>query len=455
MRSRSDTMNQGHFGLDNPESLKDEITTVSHKYTKVNFEVADVHGRTARVTLNGPWGPEDKPAFLRVNFEFPGDYPSVSPAICTLEKTAAGISDEVMERLNEEMKSIVDHYQARKMGCLEAVITYLLGERGLEESITLPNLEGPYDLLSPADESSSDDDDDAVDGAGQDLETSAEGVIGVPQANIPLPKECGAYWSNDGRLICFFPPKPEPKPLFSLEALRTGGALKDRGHRRFEGFGRLQEDSPGSKRHMASVNDDDDESEDSAESWTSSSSSSSDSSFEDITRLPSRFHPPAAWRAATLRAQRSSSHSGSGGNGSKRSITATKSTSVVSIHDLSEMLPARRDLAEEYQIFGSGPDVCRHNAEVCRKYGAEDYATTWEVCRHLLFNEVPLEILDQKERKEPILIEAKRQMVRVRRKDSGLDLAFDEPASVVRPKLTGRVKWGGHPFGSAWLIPEL
>jgi hypothetical protein len=125
------------------------------------------------------------------------------------------------------------------------------------------------------------------------------------------------------------------------------------------------------------------------------------------------------------------------------------------MYDLSHMLPTKRELAEEYMIFGSGPEVCAHNAAVCRKYGSEDYATTWEICRHLLFNKVPLEVLEQKERKEPILIEAKRQMVRVRRKDSGLDLAFDEPESVARPKLTGRVKWGGHPFGSAWLIPEL
>lgn len=454
MRSRSDTMSKPHLGLDNPESLKDEITTVSQKYTKVIFEGADVHGRTARVALNGPWGPEDKSAFLRVNFEFPDDYPSVSPAICTLEKTAAGISDEMLEKLSEEMKSIVDHYQGRKMGCLEAVVTYLLGERGLEESITLPPIENAYDLLSPPGDSSSEDEDDAADGNGPDLEISAESIPGALQANVPLPKGCGAYWSHDGRLVCFFPPKPIPKPIFSLDGLRPIGGDKLHGHRHYEGFGRLQEESPGPRRRHASI---DDEDAVSADSWTSSSSSSSDDSFEDVGRLPSRFHPPAVWRAATLRMQKTSSHSGSGGGllGSKNGAAPLKNKSVITMHDLSDMLPTKREFAEEYMIFGSGPEVCAHNAAVCRKYGSEDYATTWEICRHLLFNEVPLEILEQKERKEPILIEAKRQMVRVRRKDSGLDLAFDEPESVARPILTGRVKWGGHPFGSAWLIPEL
>ncbi|KIW09357.1 uncharacterized protein PV09_00255 [Verruconis gallopava] len=451
MRSRTDTMSKSNLGLDNPESLKDEITTVSQKYTKVDFEIADVHGRVARVALNGPWGPDDRPVFLRVTFEFPSDYPSVSPAICSLERTAAGMSDEIVEKLTEEMKTIVNHYHGRKMGCLEAVITYLLGERGLEESITLPPFEGPYDLLSPAAESSSDDDDDAVDG--QDLETSAEGALGPAQANVPLPKACGAYWSNDGRLVCFFPPKPEPKPLFSLEALRSAAGEKFRGHRHLEGFGRMQEDSPSSKRRTASV--DDDETEDSAESWTSSSSSSDDS-FDDISRLPSRFHPPAAWRAATLRMQKTSSHSGSGGvTSSKRDTTATKNPTIVSIHDFSDMLPARRDLAEEYLVFGSGPDVCLHNAKVCQAHGLEDHAITWDICRHLLLNEVPLENAEQNDSKTPIFVEAKRQMVRVRRKDSGLDLALDKPANVANPILRGRVKWGGHPFGSPWLIPEL
>jgi hypothetical protein len=443
---QNDASNREPISFENPEGLSNEMTTVSQRYTKVNFEKADVHRRSATVTLNGPWGPDDKPVFMRVNFEFPTEYPSLASAICTLERTATGITEETMARLYEEVKSIVEHYRVRKSGCLEAVITYLLGERGLEESITLPPLDGTYDLISDGDETSSDDE-DAVGGQVQDLETSAAENLG--QANVPLPKGCGAYWANDGRLVCFFPPKPEPKPLFSLDMLRTGDR-GNRNNRHFEGFGRLVDDSPSSKRKPASEDGDDEVA--SEGSWTSSSSSNSDDSAEDISRLPSRFHPPTAWRAAALRFQKTSSHS-SGTHG--KNIVAVKPKSVISIHDFSDLLPAKMELAQDYQVFGRGPEVCAHNSEVASRHGHHDLAAVWDIAGHLLHDEVPLEIMEQTMRKEPILVLAKRNIVRVRRKDSGLDVNFDNPDSVSNPKLTGRVKWGKHPFGSSWLIPEL
>jgi hypothetical protein len=442
---QSDAMNRLST-IDNPEGLSNEMTAVSQRYTKVNFEKADVHGRAATVTLNGPWGPDDKPAFLRVTFEFPTEYPAGAAANCTLERTAAGISESTLARLYDQVKSVVEAYHARKLGSLEAVITYLLGERGLEESITLPGLDGAYDLLSPGDDSSSDED-AAVGGEDQDLETSVTEQVG--QDKVPLPKWCGAFWSSDGRLVCFFPPKPEPKPIFSLDTLRAA----DRGNRtnrHVEGFGRLIEGSPSSKKKPAS--DDENEETTSAGSWTSSSSSSWEDSIEDITRLPSRFHPPMAWRAAALRFQKTSSHS-SGTYG--KSEVPVKPKSVISIHDFSSLLPAKVELAEDYHIYGKGPAVCTHNAEVANRLGHHELAAVWDIAGHLLRNEVPLEIMDQTMRKEPILTLAKRGLVRMRRKDSGLDLGFDEPSSISNPKLTGRVKWGKHPFGSAWLIPEL
>lgn len=433
---------------DEPESLSIEMTTVSTRYTKVKFEKADVHGREATVTLNGPWGSDEKPVFLRVHFDFPSDYPSTAAAVCSLEKTAAGISEDMIRKLNDEAKSIIDHYQARRIGCLEAVITYLLGERGLEESITLPGSDGPFlDAISPDNDSSSSDEDDAVPGAGQDLETSVEGAL--PTTKIPLPRKCGAYWSPDGRLVCFFEPKPEPKPMFSLETKTLERA--GRNHRHFEGFGRLLEDSPSSKKRAVVGEEDSDE--ESSGSWTGSSSSSSDGdSSEDFTRLPSRFHPPAAWRAATLRFQKTSSHSSSG---YARHKTAAKAKSVLVIHDFSDLLPSKVELAEEYRVFGNGPEVCAHNADVATRFGQHDVAAVWEIASHILCDEVPLEIMEQTMRKEPILVVATRQIIRVRRKDSGLDLHIDNPSSVSNPKLRGRVKWGTHPLGSAWLIPEL
>jgi len=438
-----------HSSGDTRESLSDEMTYVAKKYKKVNFETADVLRRVATVTLHGPWASDGKPAFLRVSIKFPDGYPTSAAAICNFERTTTAISQEIRNKLLIEVESIVSHYLSRKVGCLEALITYLLGERDLEQSIAIPiaNI-----VDEPADESSSDE--DPVGEQAEDMETSATGVLGlgIGQPNVPLPKACGAYWSNDGRLVCFFPPKPEPKPLFNLSALRTGDRSQ-KSHRHFEGFGRLVENSPSSKERMSSVNEhqEDDETS-STDSLTSPSSSSSSAASDDISRLPARFKPPSAWRAATLKFHKSSSHSS---GGQTRQSAAKKPPSIISIHDLSNLLPAKKFLAEEYRVFGPGPEVCHHNALVAQKHGMVDLAAVWNLCEHILHDKVPLEIMDQVLRREPILVLAKRNMVRVKRRDSGVELQFDEPPSVANPLIKGRVKWGKHPLASSYLIPSL
>lgn len=427
---------------DSRESLSDEMTYVAKKYKKVKFETADVHRRFATVTLHGPWALEGKPAFIRVNFEFPDGYPTSAAAVCIFERTTSSISEDVLNKLLTEVQSIIQHYQSKRVGCLEALITYLLGERDLEQSISLPTA---AIIDEPADESSSDE--DPVGNEAEDLETSATDTLGLgtAQVNVPLPKGCGAYWSNDGRLVCIFPPKPESKPLISLHALRsTDRAGKN--HRQFEGFGHFGEESVNSKERMSAVTE---EETSSADSWTSSSAPSSSDESDDIARLPSRFKPPSAWRAATLKFQKSSSHSS---GGQPKVATPTKPKSVISIHDFSDLLPAKKILAEQYQIFGHGPAICKHNADVASSNGMDELAAVWLLCEQILFDKVPLEIMDQALRKEPILVLAKRNMVRVKRKDSAVDLQFDEPQSVSNPSLTGRVKWGRHPLASSWLI---
>jgi hypothetical protein len=159
-----------------------------------------------------------------------------------------------------------------------------------------------------------------------------------------------------------------------------------------------------------------------------------------------------AWRAAMLRnAQKPSSHS----SGGAKNTLSPKAKSVIQIHDMTGLLPAKRVLAEEYQIFGDGPSLCEHNSEVAERLGLYTLAGVWELCKQILYDEVPLEIMDQSRRKDPILVLAKRNVVKIKRKDSGLDLGFDEPDAVAKPKLKGRVKWGRHPLASSWLIPAL
>lgn len=129
--------------------------------------------------------------------------------------------------------------------------------------------------------------------------------------------------------------------------------------------------------------------------------------------------------------------------------------SSISMVDVSDLVPAKEVLAQEYLIFGDGPKVCQHNADVAAKHGFDTLSSVWEFCKHILHDGVPLEIMEQQRRRDPILVLARRSVVRIRRKDSGLDVTFDEPESVAKPQLTGRVKWGRHPLAHTWLIPEL
>jgi len=71
----------------------------------------------------------------------------------------------------------------------------------------------------------------------------------------------------------------------------------------------------------------------------------------------------------------------------------------------------------------------------------------------ILCDEIPLEIMPQPYRQEDIVVLARRAMVQVARKDSGLDLKFDE-GNGIQTHLRGRVKWGHHPL-LKWLVELL
>ncbi|KAF2666180.1 hypothetical protein BT63DRAFT_377181, partial [Microthyrium microscopicum] len=440
----SDDHRGSRIHVDTPEPLSEEFKEAGKRYRKVKFEKAEVHERVAVVTLHGPWGQDDKSEFFRVHFEFPQDYPQHSTPRIQIDKSTSAVADIIMQKLYEEVWAIADHYQSRGRGCLEAVITYLLGEKDLSESVMFlaDGPDGPF--TSPAEELSSDDEDGL--GAEEDLEASGTILTGQ---SLPLPARCGAVWSGDGRLVCFFPPKALPPPAFSLDAIR----MADRGRRlpkQFEGFGHLREESVDPKDRSGLSDDDEDKS---TGSWTDTSSSSSSDDSEDIGKLPDHFKVPMAWRPSMLRSlQKPSSHSS---GGVTRKADFSKEKAIISIHDFSDILPAKRALAEEYQMFGDGPKVCQHNSEVALRLGLPTLSAVWVLCREILYDDVPLEELDQHRRNDPILVLARRNVVRIKRKDSGLDLGFDEPDTVANAKLKGRVKWGNHPFASAWLIPKL
>lgn len=436
---------------DDQEKLSDEITMVARKYQKVDFEVADIEKRLATIGLHGPWAADGRSVFMRITLKFPESYPRFAMALFTLERTTSAVPDTTIYKLNTELKALIEHYGDRRKGCLEAVITYLLGERSLGESIV--DSERTVELgfhLVDEDNSSSDEEEVGIDGA--NLENSGSGTLKQASAkdNAPMPQTCGAYFANDGRLICFFPQKQQ-RTLFESDPLRYVEHT-DRKSRHLEGLGRFYERSPASQDRALQRQEEESSDDSSLASWESTSSSSDASEYENVSRLPARFGPPSMWRAATLRYQKASSHAS---GGQSKATQTLKSKAVVSIHSLPGLIPSKKALAEEYKLFGSGPQVCEHNARIARRHDLEDIARTWDICAVLLFDKIPLKVLEQPLTKGSFLTVAMRNVVRVKSKLSGFGVKFDDPPSVAKPLCTGRVKWGMHPLARTWLIPQL
>ncbi|KAG0636327.1 hypothetical protein HOY80DRAFT_891559 [Tuber brumale] len=452
--SRNSTRGNGLFGVgwDGPETLGDEISLVGVKFPKINFEKVNIAARTCTVSLTGPWGAENKWVFLRADVTFPSDYPgdAKSLPVFTLEKTNS-IPDGNLEIIDANLKKIAEAHIGKARVCLEPCLCYLLGERAEDAA---------WDGSEDEGQSSSDDDDGAV-GLGIRSTEEEEGVGGLPeinnQASVPLPRACGAVWANDGRLVCFFPPKEDrlgPRSLLSSLAVRDSERTRQPGGRLWESFGRLYTSTTGPRRrgHWLSEADGDA----SENSYSTSSSSSSDESDNSISGGPLR--PTLGWRlngnigkgfrrgGSTDRSTQRSTGTG------VKTITGfnpSKPKNVVSIHDFSYLLPAKRELAVEYKVSGEGPEICRHNANVADKYGYIDMADVWRLIEMVLCNEVPLEIST---------------LARGRR-DSGLGLEMDNKMTAItnvgakedsiKVAYWGKIKWGAHPLGGRWLVGDL
>ncbi|KAF2737551.1 hypothetical protein EJ04DRAFT_510212 [Polyplosphaeria fusca] len=445
--------------------LAAEISHVGHLYGKAKFEQVDIPGRRVTISFSGPWGEADtsedrraqrKLVFLRMNIDFPESYPHVtefstgkgvqptkvfSPLTMEFEKTTATIDPDMLATLQDEMEMIALNHSKRGRESLEAVIGYGLGEVSLSNSVTLPvdaNVE--EELSDLAEDSSSDE--DLEPGEQQNAMNSS-----ASNANMPLPKLATAGFAAVGSLVVVkLQPSGSARPS---SPLRLAKFPLDGNHGKsiFEAFGRFTA-PPGD----AESGDELGSPASSMGSWDSSSSPSSDSGIgTEIGGPMGKFQPPMAWQKANLQFRSKTSHPSSMSN-----VKPPRNKSHVTIFDSSVDLfvPSKRYLAEEYEIFGDGPSVCSHNARVARSFGLEDTADVWELCGLILNNQVPLEVLPQQRRREPVIVLARRALVRIKRKDSGLDLQFDEADSVTNPKLKGRIKWGHHPVAS-WLIPAL
>ena len=333
------------------ETLGDEISHVGEKFSKVAFESVDVRQRKISISLNGPWGTEGASLFLKVDIKFPVSYPKTSIPTFNFQKTAA-VTDELSQKLTAELRTIAETYTSKTRGCLEGAVRYLLGESSLEDSIAWILGETGDNVKSPINgelEGESSDEDEVGMTQSQELGMSSE-LLRPVNANVmvPVAKGCGALWANDGRLICFFPPKKDK----STELLDNIGFKEmsrlSRTDKVFEGFGRLQTSSPGPRMTGTIASTDDGASDFSDDSYSETSSSSGSSDI--LSGLPARFQAPQTWRSAGsigIYKPRSTDNSQRSIGGATAPKLPEAPRNVVSIHDLSDMLPVKRELASK------------------------------------------------------------------------------------------------------------
>lgn len=458
-----------------PESLQDEIVRIHTQLPNITFDDVSVEKRTLLASLNGPWGINDAPIHVRITVNFPDQYPVNKAATFSIGKTEL-MPDHTYSRLKREVHQIAERFALQKKGCLEATLCYLLGEVDLDASTSwLEDIRDADDELDVLDESSSDEDDEDIPAGAsammsQELDSSGVGDALGPlnrNVNVPRPNTCGARFSASGKLVCFFPPPKEEKMKSLLETLVTNNNTRSRSDHSFETFGRLQNNSSPQPIKTYSI-----ASESKSDSEGSDDSDASYSSDSDSTRyqLP-RIHMSDYFRRSVIKrgfgrlsptvlSQRSSGGGTNTGTGTGTGFTgrtrAPKYKNRISLYDMTKMLPSKPVLAGEYAIFGDGPDVCNANALVAEKYGFDDLADIWRYAAMLLHNEVPLEVLDQMDRPEPILVVAKSPTApRCRRdsgSDSGVDITFDSKEH--HGMLSGRVKWGASPLAKD-LIQDL
>ena len=434
-----------------PETVQEEIVRISTQMPNIHWDNVDMDSLSLTASLKGPWGVNGDAIIIKVRVDVPKSYPKLKSPRFYVEQSSF-MPDDTYRRLGEELQELSAQFLSKKKGCLDVAFTYLLGEVDLETSTTffknVRDLDDDLDGL--ADDSSTDDDDDGDIPAGGSASMSQELAISIePDTTLaptlrptlpPLRRSCGARFSNDGRLICFFPTKEE-----KARALQTTStdAFKERpkGEPTFAGFGRLAHESPTSRhKHADEASATEDQSGESDGSDTSPSST--DSEITTVHKISLWYRPDRRFRT-TWSAHDSVRSSGGGTGAGTGTGTGTsrrrpgKPRSVIAMHDVQDEIPAKKQFAEEYAIFGDGAEVCEHNAKVADKYGYQDLVDVWKYAALLLRSDIPLRLEDDHHQQRKSVLVIAREAVQHAKHDAGL--------------LSGRVQWGQHPLAQDFI----
>ena len=429
-----------------PQNLGEEVSDVGHKFPKLRFERISVSTGNLVISLNGPWRSTtrdlDDLIFLRVEIDFPQDYPSEGATPKFRIEETHDLDEECRQELLQHLKEISETYCNSGKFCLEPCMRYLLGEK-----VNLDVSEGEEELLKFEDEKEksvsadqtgkigSEHQSISEDGPSSDIPISDEsseeeedefatsGILTKPSFDsTPVPKNCGAIWTPSGHLICFFNLREEKKAhlikfgqqgfsLVTEDKNAENEGNTDDSHTRMPTTGTYHDQKTSSVFSGSSSEDDSSDSSDSS----SSSSLANDLDILQYDRLY-RMKIPDRLRSR----KHGSSHISTGSytkHTANDTTTSSSAKNVIEIYDFSRLMPAKMDLAFGYRVVGDTPEnLCLHNAEVAELAGYQEIATCWRLLSILLT-------------------------------EGGSNLTTESSDS--------KFFWGIHPFGGLWLIRKI
>ncbi|KAG4305322.1 hypothetical protein PORY_001492 [Pneumocystis oryctolagi] len=120
---------------------------------------------------------------------------------------------------------------------------------------------------------------------------------------------------------------------------------------------------------------------------------------------------------------------------------------ILIIQNISHLEPVKEELAREYKIHGSGPEICEHNAKIALKYGLLELSEVWTLIKMLISKIESKQIVN---------------FLFINKNDKNTNfklltykkLINSDLGNLVKFSTLSKIDWGYHPLGQ-WLINQI
>mgnify|MGYP001222749156 CR=1 FL=1 len=407
-------------------NLGEEFSGVGHKFSKLNFEKISVSTGELVITLNRPSNKEQL-VFLRVEADFPQGYPRKGRYPKFHIEENREFTKETRTELETTLSDIAIKYTNKEKYCLEPCLRFLLGENvdltildeedeGLVDFDIMKKLGLDDDFGLSENTRNMSDSDGSIDSGThfeQDFETTAElggknnknhfeTLGGQDFDSTPVPKGCGAVWTAQGQLLCFFASSSKSEKQqkvkeklfkFSANGVRSFGKLKSSNKNSDKRITSTSDKTkPRPKTYLETLQQPDENDEKTLDSSSGSDfdtddsledESSEEDDFDDILNNDITFR-----KKIPIISMRANSVSEAYSEGEKTAESSKVGKNIVCVRDFSHVIPDSLNLALNYRLMGEEPEVlCKYNASVAESFGFSDISTCWKIISDMLISQ--------------------------------------------------------------------